>query len=184
MGVTGVPEYRRKPIIVDAEQWWPGKQVEGVCEGCYARGTFDMQPHVHEPDGLRLVKPGDWVVTEPDGRRRVMTREQFAAAYEPVREILPDVLAGPKGDSFDALCEWSVALVEAAGLTDEDLRRIHRRVRERLEREDDFPTLRGRSVEALCEWATAMAKYVGLTPEDSQRILLLVRERLDGAQGR
>lgn len=46
---------------------------------------------------------------------------------------LSDLLRGPRDDSFDALCDWTAGLVERAGLTDEDLARIHRRVRERLE---------------------------------------------------
>ncbi|MEW6047308.1 MAG: hypothetical protein AB1609_12640 [Bacillota bacterium] len=112
----GRRKYRLKPVIVEAEQWWPDKPVPGVlptkgstdsldvafaqamARGLKSADEFWTCGYIRTALGACLVMPGDWVVTEPDGSRKVLTPEQFEAAYEPVPEIPLEVLAGPKDD--------------------------------------------------------------------------------------
>ncbi|MEN6550022.1 MAG: hypothetical protein ABFE07_28605 [Armatimonadia bacterium] len=96
--------YFRPRERVRAEQWLPGKPVEGVCDstpdeqgkqtfcGCLALGGPGV-PHVHtHPEGGTyhsalhsvLINPGDWVVYLDSGERRVMTDEEFQNTYEAV----------------------------------------------------------------------------------------------------
>lgn len=74
-------KYRSKPEIVEAEQWWPGKEVPGVRVGEKA----DQYRFCTTIDGFSAwVYPGDWVIAEPDGvHYRILTPEEFAARYEP-----------------------------------------------------------------------------------------------------
>jgi hypothetical protein len=90
-----VARWRKKPVIVEAEQWFPGKDVPGVwglpgqdmCP-CYRVGGGHNHPHVmtaHEQ--IMYVVPGDWIIREPDGRGYYLCkRDLFAASYELVLE--------------------------------------------------------------------------------------------------
>ena len=75
--------YRRKPLIVEAEQyrnagWWP----RGIC-GCE---EGDGIAHVHSMHGDVILFPehGDWVVREPgsEGHFYLIPDAQFAAEHD------------------------------------------------------------------------------------------------------
>ena len=107
-----MPRFRSKPIVVEAEQWWPDKSLPYVhpawddsvfgellsyelVRQAEARGVDDPEKlddagYVETPGGNEeLVLPGDWVVTLPDGSRRVFTPEEFELAFEPVEDNIP-----------------------------------------------------------------------------------------------
>lgn len=90
--------YRKRPVVVEAEQWWPGRAVVGV--------RFDREYSVEDLDGGRIVcegahvvtihgqkaylAPGDFVITEPDGVHHYPCKPTiFASAYEPVQPPKP-----------------------------------------------------------------------------------------------
>jgi hypothetical protein len=55
-------KYRKKPLIVEAEQWFPGKRVEGV------QKDFANLNYVITVSEQRVyLKPGDWIIKESDG---------------------------------------------------------------------------------------------------------------------
>jgi hypothetical protein len=55
-------KFRKKPVVVEAEQWFPGKEVAGVIE------TGPEAAYVTTIQGRRVkLSPGEWVITEPDG---------------------------------------------------------------------------------------------------------------------
>lgn len=69
-------KFQKKPAVIEAEQWWPGKIVEGVCGGdrdklcgCTLIGGLGDKPHVHtaHQGQIVLLEPGDWIVKEPNG---------------------------------------------------------------------------------------------------------------------
>lgn len=77
-----MPKYRKRPVVVEAEQWFPGKEVNGVNKpedelpGYYVK-TAHMQ--------IVFLEPGDWVIAEPDGRGFYPCKDDiFRATYEPV----------------------------------------------------------------------------------------------------
>jgi hypothetical protein len=83
--------FRKKPIIVEAEQWFPGKEVAGVTvasEGGKSPDGSTWPPHafVMTIHGQAAnLAPGDWVITEPDGIHHYPHKpEFFEAHYEPV----------------------------------------------------------------------------------------------------
>lgn len=85
-----MPKFRKRPIIVEAEQWWRGIQVEGV-SAFHAWHLQDhcliQKPHVHTLEGPLLVSPGDWIVTGVQGEKYLVKPDIFAATYEPVEEV-------------------------------------------------------------------------------------------------
>lgn len=82
-------KYRKRPIIVEAEQWFPGKKVAGVTEVVHCLGSQTISNgygHVVTIHGDNAkVVPGDWVITESDGIHHYPCKpDQFEAIYEPV----------------------------------------------------------------------------------------------------
>lgn len=80
-----MPKYRRKPEVVEAEQFWPFEKPwpEGVKADVvnpkYAR------PFVTTPEGPVDIHPGDWVITNAKGERRVREPDVFEDTYELVQ---------------------------------------------------------------------------------------------------
>ncbi len=85
-------KFRKKPIVVEAEQWWPGRQIRGVYYGVeYTTEDLDGErmvmdePYVITIHGSRhQLKSGDWVITEPDGIHHYPCKPDiFEVTYEP-----------------------------------------------------------------------------------------------------
>ena len=96
-------KYRnKKPAIVEAEQWYPGRCVEGVTiaaalpsdhpiwEIARAMGlllTDSMSfGWVETLEGGHIVLPGDYIITGIKGERYPCKPDIFKATYEPVEE--------------------------------------------------------------------------------------------------
>ncbi len=92
-----MPKFCKKPVVVDAEQWFPGKPVVGVYQDApLPRETHEFMgtnPAKEEPrffvttaHGQRaFLAPGDWVITELDGEHYYPCKPDiFAAIYEAV----------------------------------------------------------------------------------------------------
>lgn len=68
---------KMKPVEVDAEQWFPGKQVLGV--------EYDGDKNSHyvaTQEGPRPLSPGDWVVTGAAGERYTFKPEVFSLTFD------------------------------------------------------------------------------------------------------
>lgn len=81
-------KYRKRPVIVDAEQWFPGKEVRGV------QHFKPVGVDIHIANEAWFVEtihnqrawlaPGDWVIMEPDGIHFYPCKpDVFQAVYEP-----------------------------------------------------------------------------------------------------
>ena len=75
--------FTKKPVVIDAEQWFPGKPVDGVVE----RGSDDDPSEiigiVETLEGDMIARPGDWIVTGVEGERYPVKNEIFKKTYEP-----------------------------------------------------------------------------------------------------
>lgn len=74
-------KYRKKPAIVQAVQWFPGRDVVGVIAPD-PDSTTQFEPFLQTSAGPIKVTPGDWIITDSEGRRYPCTAETFAATYE------------------------------------------------------------------------------------------------------
>jgi hypothetical protein len=87
-----IVKYRKKPVVIDAEQWWPGKAIEGIVRReaqpvpSRAGGiAFTMPPQdvIETLEGDMTVSPGDWIITGVKGERYPCKPDIFEATYEP-----------------------------------------------------------------------------------------------------
>lgn len=95
-------KYRKKPVVVEAEQWFPGKAIEGVhlaylckncgyawtapvdaCPECFSRDREDCGL-VYTLEGAHQALPGDYIITGVKGEKYPCKPDIFAMTYEPV----------------------------------------------------------------------------------------------------
>lgn len=84
-------KFRKRPVIVEAWQWLPGKDVPGVqvetpSEAVVLIAGQVLRHYVVTAHGQRAyLSPGDWVLAEPGGRGFYPCQDDiFRATYEPV----------------------------------------------------------------------------------------------------
>lgn len=88
-------KYRKKPIVVNAEQWnpdmknWPGR---GIQDSLGVIWEFNFEGHVCNGIVTTIhgqeteVAIGDWVIQEPDGKHYYPCKPDiFEATYEEVK---------------------------------------------------------------------------------------------------
>jgi hypothetical protein len=74
-------KYRKKPIIVEAEQWFPGKEVKGVSRDLINGNIHTTCITIHGQ--VTHVSPGDWIITEQDGIHHYPCKPDiFESTYE------------------------------------------------------------------------------------------------------
>ena len=77
-------KYRKRPIVVEAEQYDRGRPApEGVCFNDVCGAVFE---HVHTSEGLMRVRHLDWIITGTHGEKYPCRRDIFEKIYEPVQE--------------------------------------------------------------------------------------------------
>jgi hypothetical protein len=81
-------KYRQKPVVIEAEQWFPGKVVDGVVteydpeiDGVGGKPPF---PFIRTLEGKMFVSPGDWIITGVNSEKYPCKPDIFEKTYEPV----------------------------------------------------------------------------------------------------
>lgn len=75
-------KFRKKPVVIEAQQWFPGKQVDGVEKPApNERGTG--YGYIDTFEGRMIVSPGDWIITGVKGEKYPCKPDIFEATYEP-----------------------------------------------------------------------------------------------------
>ena len=78
---AAMSKFRRKPIIVEAEQWFPDTPVEGVVVPD-PKSTTQFEPFVETYGVALVVRSGDWIVTDLKGEKYPVRNDVFQATYE------------------------------------------------------------------------------------------------------
>lgn len=76
-----MPKFRKKPLVIEAEQWFPGKQVEGAKE--WREPSGEVFAEVESLEGTLIATPGDWIITGIQGEKYVCRNDIFRASYDP-----------------------------------------------------------------------------------------------------
>jgi hypothetical protein len=77
-------KYRKKPVVVDATQWFAAGDHPAVKE---VGGGFDFDGQVHGKQGWVGIHAGDWIIAELDGSGFYPCKpDVFAATYEAVED--------------------------------------------------------------------------------------------------
>lgn len=81
-----MPKFRKKPIVINAEQFFPDKKPwpEGVMVGPSSQGTWC----VSTLEGVHVVTPGDWIITGIEGERYACKPDIFERTYEPIADTM------------------------------------------------------------------------------------------------
>lgn len=86
-------KFRKKPIIVEAEQYQYFKHVPGVHETRIVRHFSSGEPEhkivnawIDTLEGIMDVKPGDWIITGVNGEKYPCKPDIFEKTYEAVNE--------------------------------------------------------------------------------------------------
>jgi hypothetical protein len=77
--------YRKRPVVIEATQWWPGLDVDGVI---VVDGKW-QNAHIITLEGVMHVSPGDWIVTGVQQEKYPCKDEIFRATYEAVHDEVP-----------------------------------------------------------------------------------------------
>jgi hypothetical protein len=82
-------KFRKKPIVIEAVRWFPGKEIEGVIEVPVASTTdprgYKTVAFIETLEGRMEVSLGDWVITGVAGERYPCRDDIFRKTYEPVK---------------------------------------------------------------------------------------------------
>lgn len=74
-----MPKYRKKPIVIEAVQWFPEKKIDGV----YVIG---LEGYIETLEGEMIVRPGDWIITGVKGEKYPCNPDIFEMIYEWLEE--------------------------------------------------------------------------------------------------
>ncbi len=77
-----MPRFRRRPIIVEAEQFLP--EQNAVPSGVLKRD--DGRYYVETLEGPLTVSPGDWIITGVQGEIYPCKPDIFTQIYEPAAD--------------------------------------------------------------------------------------------------
>lgn len=72
--------YRKKPIVIEATQWFPGQVVDGVL----IHALSDQMGVIETLEGRLEVTSGDWIITGIAGEKYPCKPDIFDATYEKV----------------------------------------------------------------------------------------------------
>lgn len=81
-----MPKFRKKPVVVEAEQWFPGKHVDGVVQIGVNETTLEPVYGVHTLEGVIACSPGDYIITGVKGEKYPCKPDIFEQTYEPVAD--------------------------------------------------------------------------------------------------
>jgi hypothetical protein len=83
-------KYRKRPIVIDAVQWFPGIMIDGVethhektspIDG-YAQYTGKIVGRIETLEGVMDAQPGDWIITGVNGEKYPCKPDIFEKTYE------------------------------------------------------------------------------------------------------
>lgn len=70
-------KYRKRPIVIEAEQWFPGKEIEGLIYSDDGKMAF-----IDTLEGMMTVVPSDWIITGIKGEKYPCKDDIFKITYE------------------------------------------------------------------------------------------------------
>lgn len=86
--------FRKKPVEIDAEQYFLGKKIDGVIELekpiQYKDFKFVAQIRTIEDseDSMHYIRESDWIITGIQGEQYTCKNDIFQQTYEAIEEII------------------------------------------------------------------------------------------------
>ena len=85
-------KFRKKPIVIEAEQWGfieSQEFAEIACRGlgdCAYSGGEETEPHIHTLEGCMVIGPLDWIIKGVNGEFYPIKPDIFEKTYERVED--------------------------------------------------------------------------------------------------
>lgn len=88
-------KFKKKPLVVEAEQYWPDKKIDGLervpsnfmnRDRTITSDFISDIAYICTPEGKMKVNPGDWVITGIEGEKYCCKQSIFEKTYEKVEE--------------------------------------------------------------------------------------------------
>ena len=83
-----MPKYRKKPVVIEAIQWFEGMEVEGVIDSAtileewIGKTAKDGRYYIHTLEGDHIVSNGDYIITGVKGEKYPCKPDIFELTYE------------------------------------------------------------------------------------------------------
>lgn len=74
-------KFRKKTIVIEAEQWFPEKEIEGIKVRSPTCNPFG---EIETLEGTMFVSVGDWIITDINGEKYPCKPDIFEKTYERV----------------------------------------------------------------------------------------------------
>lgn len=79
-------KYRKRPVVVEATQWFKPGDHPAVCTDPAGGPVGDRTYGVITPNGFVRIEPGEWIITGTKGEVYPCKADIFSDIYEPVVE--------------------------------------------------------------------------------------------------
>ena len=76
--------YVKKPVVIEAVQWYPGVHIPDVIEGPYHSAGKCFPAKCKTQEGWFGVQQGDFIITGVQGERYPCKPDVFHQTYDPV----------------------------------------------------------------------------------------------------
>ena len=80
-----MPKFRKKPIVIEARQWFPGVYIDGV-DNTHLPESFRDCAWIETLEGGHVVSPGDWIIIGIKGEKYPCKPDIFEETYELVED--------------------------------------------------------------------------------------------------
>jgi hypothetical protein len=77
-----VAKFRKKPIVIEAEQWFPDPNIFFGYDRFGVEYTV-LDRSIQTLEGPMKVSPGDWIITGVKGEKYPCKPDIFALTYDP-----------------------------------------------------------------------------------------------------
>ena len=78
--------YRKKPVVIDAEQFFPDEEPWPVGVVSLNNEVIEGGWGIETLEGFHIVSPRDWIITGVKGERYACKPDIFEATYEAVHD--------------------------------------------------------------------------------------------------
>ena len=82
-----MPKFRKKPVVIEAEQWFPNNHVEGVLyrpdDKAPHMQPVELEAYIPTLEGEHIVSYGDWIITGVKGEQYPCKPDIFEMTYDP-----------------------------------------------------------------------------------------------------
>jgi hypothetical protein len=77
-----MPLFIKRPIVVEAVQWYPGVEIDGLDIRISSNRSFVAEGIITTSNGHMTVRAGDYIVTGVKGEKYPVEQDAFLLTYE------------------------------------------------------------------------------------------------------